>query len=77
MRVNTSKVYSQLPYTFPRTGFEIVPESEVLEEERLNQFKNGLYYPVNIGDVYAAKYQVVGKLGFGSSSTVWLARKLE
>ncbi|KAK7226784.1 hypothetical protein V2G26_014787 [Clonostachys chloroleuca] len=28
----------------------------------------------DIGDVYHSKYQVVGKLGFGSTSTVWLAK---
>ena len=48
----------------------------VVEEEQFGQFKAGLYYPVSIGDVYASKYQILGKLGFGSTSTVWLARNL-
>jgi hypothetical protein len=48
----------------------------VVEEEQFDQFRAGLYYPVNIGDVYASKYQILGKLGFGSTSTVWLARNL-
>lgn len=34
------------------------------------------YYPVRIGDLFASRYQVVGKLGFGATSTVWLARDL-
>ncbi|KAK3324416.1 kinase-like domain-containing protein [Cercophora scortea] len=42
-----------------------------------DEFKSGQYYPVNIGDVYESKYQVLGKLGFGSTSTVWLARHLQ
>ncbi|KAG6309254.1 hypothetical protein E4U44_007222 [Claviceps purpurea] len=34
------------------------------------------YYPVTIGEIFCARYQVVGKLGFGTTSTVWLARDL-
>ncbi|KAK3687957.1 kinase-like domain-containing protein [Podospora appendiculata] len=66
-----------VPLVFPTSGFELVPESEVLEEEMFDEFKSGQYYPVNIGDVYESKYQVLGKLGFGSTSTVWLARHLQ
>ena len=67
----------QVPLRFPTTGFEAVPVAQVLEEEMFDEFKAGYYYPVNIGDLFASdKYQVVGKLGFGSTSTVWRARDL-
>ncbi|RDL34569.1 CMGC protein kinase [Venustampulla echinocandica] len=62
---------------FPTNGFEVIPDSEVLEEEQFEKFQKGEYCPVNIGDVFASKYQVVGKLGFGVTSTVWLARDLQ
>lgn len=62
---------------FPVSGFELITESDVLEEEQLDEFAAGLYYPVNIGDVYTSKYQVLGKLGFGTTSTVWLAHNLQ
>jgi serine/threonine-protein kinase SRPK3 len=62
------------PLRFPPTGFEVVGENVILEEEQLEESKRGLYYPVNIGEVFDSKYQIVGKLGFGLSSTVWLAR---
>ena len=65
------------PRYFPTGGFETVHASEVLDEERLEQFKQGQYYPANIGDVISSKYQIVGKLGFGTTSTVWLAHDLE
>ncbi|KAJ5399741.1 hypothetical protein N7465_010230 [Penicillium sp. CMV-2018d] len=42
-----------------------------------SHFKQGQYYPANIGDVLISKYQIIGKLGFGTTSTVWLARDLE
>jgi hypothetical protein len=62
---------------FPTSGFEIVNASEVLEEERFAEFKTGRYYPVNIGQIFSSKYQIIGKLRFGVTSTVWLARDLE
>ncbi|KAH7085434.1 kinase domain-containing protein [Paraphoma chrysanthemicola] len=62
---------------FPTSRFEVVSDAVVLEEEQLEEFQRGVYYPVNIGDVFASKYQVVGKLGFGVTSTVWLARDLQ
>ncbi|KAJ0419522.1 kinase domain protein [Aspergillus carlsbadensis] len=62
---------------FPTSGFETVHPLEVLDEERFEKFKQGQYYPANIGDVLSSKYQIVDKLGFGTTSTVWLARDLE
>lgn len=65
------------PLRFPTTGFEVFAPSEILDEERFEEFKSGRYYPVNIGEVFDSKYQVIGKLGFGVTSTVWLARDLQ
>jgi serine/threonine-protein kinase SRPK3 len=62
---------------FPTTGFDLISDAQTLDEEQFDGFKRGLYYPVNIGDVFASKYQVVGKLGYGVTSTVWLARDLQ
>ncbi|OQE17046.1 hypothetical protein PENFLA_c025G07319 [Penicillium flavigenum] len=62
---------------FPTSGFEVIKPSQILEEERYREFKKGHYYPVTIGDVLVSKYQVLGKLGFGTTSTVWLARDLD
>lgn len=65
------------PRAFRTEGYRIVPRTTVLEEERLDGFWKGKYCPVNIGDIYRAQYQVVGKLGYGVASTVWLARDLK
>jgi hypothetical protein len=64
------------PLHFLAIGFEVVSEHVILEEEQLQECKRGPYYPVNIGGVFDAKYQIVGKLGVGVSSTVWLARDM-
>ncbi|GKZ59520.1 hypothetical protein AnigIFM49718_005402 [Aspergillus niger] len=65
------------PRRFPTTGFTTIPASTILEEEHFDSFRNGHYYPVNIGDVFASKYQANGKLGYGSTPTVWLAQDLQ
>ena len=65
------------PIRFHNTNYEVIGAAQKLEEEYFEDFKTGKYYPVRIGDVFASKYQVVGKLGFGVSSTVWLAHDLE
>lgn len=64
------------PVSFEKSGFEIVPDDVQLEEERCPTFQDGDYYPVEIGDVLVGRYQVLGKLGYGISSTVWLASDL-
>ena len=64
------------PLKFLTTDFEVINNDNILEKEQFEEFKSGRYCPVNIGDVFASKYQVVGKLGFGVTSTVWLARDL-
>jgi serine/threonine-protein kinase SRPK3 len=43
--------------------------------ENIESYQLGGYHPVHIGDKYHnEQYEIVHKLGFGSYSTVWLAR---
>ncbi|KAL8708418.1 MAG: hypothetical protein Q9220_006708 [cf. Caloplaca sp. 1 TL-2023] len=43
--------------------------------ETLEDYKSGGYHPVNINDKYCDdRYEIVHKLGYGSYSTVWLAK---
>ncbi|PGH12471.1 CMGC/SRPK protein kinase [Helicocarpus griseus UAMH5409] len=62
------------PRIFPSPGFEVVDPSELIEEETLPEYKADSYYPVYIGQIFRDRYQVVGKLGYRVTSTVWLAR---
>lgn len=48
-----------------------------LEEEKLPWYSEDHLYPVKIGDVFRSRYQVIGKLGYGGYSTVWLGRDLQ
>jgi len=61
---------------FPSSGFEIIDPSQIVEEERLPFYDHNDYYPMRIGEVIENRYQVVAKLGYGTSSTVWLCHDL-
>lgn len=49
----------------------------MIEEETVRDSKLNYYYPVQIGEVFQDRYRVIGKLGYGSASTVWLCHDLE
>ncbi|KAB8215212.1 kinase-like protein [Aspergillus novoparasiticus] len=64
------------PRVFPDSGFHSLDSTVTFEEETLPDYLEERYYPVHIGEIFKSQYQVVTKLGFGSSSTVWLCRDL-
>ncbi|GME41392.1 kinase-like protein [Neofusicoccum parvum] len=64
------------PLAFASNGFAPIPADQKVEEETLPDYIATRYYPVRIGEILRSRYQVVGKLGFGATSTVWLARDL-
>ncbi|KAF8340309.1 kinase-like domain-containing protein [Cantharellus anzutake] len=51
-----------------------IPYPRLDNIEDLTKYRPGGYHPVSVGDVFAGRYKVLHKLGFGGSSTVWLAR---
>lgn len=65
------------PRQFPSSGFQVIDPSDKVEEEKLPFYHREDYYPMRIGQVLRDRYQVVAKLGYGTSSTVWLCRDLE
>lgn len=54
----------------------IVTEESV-EEETVRGYKAEHYYPVRTSNLFHNRYKVIGKLGFGSASTVWLCHDLQ
>ncbi|KAI6779942.1 Serine/threonine-protein kinase SRPK [Emericellopsis cladophorae] len=64
------------PRQFPTHRGPLLPVQQLLEEETLPRYSAEHYYPARIGEVLGSQYQIVSKLGFGSTSTVWLARDL-
>ncbi|KAI8672818.1 Protein kinase domain-containing protein [Fusarium sp. Ph1] len=65
------------PLTLTNPNFTQIPLHQQVEEERLPDYIASRFYPARIGEVLRDRYQIVGKLGFGTTSTVWLARDLE
>ncbi|KFL62520.1 uncharacterized protein TERG_12481 [Trichophyton rubrum CBS 118892] len=59
------------------TPFVKLDSSGKTKEEELPEYIAEDFYPVYIGDVLASKYLVVAKLGFGSTSTIWLCRDVQ
>jgi hypothetical protein len=53
-------VYEELPHEIP------------VDEERVPGYNAKYFYPANPGDILENRYQPGVKLGWGSSSTVWL-----
>nr|POE98275.1 serine/threonine-protein kinase srpk [Quercus suber] len=68
-------------YSPPRqiavNGFKLIDAAEKLEEENWDWYSADAYYPVQIGDTFRSRYQVLGKLGYGAHSTAWLGRDLQ
>jgi len=47
-------------------------DSDLDDQENPNEYTQGGYYPVKIGEVFNRRYSVIRKLGWGQFSTVWL-----
>ncbi|RAL04616.1 kinase-like protein [Aspergillus ibericus CBS 121593] len=65
------------PLDFSNPSYARIPVTQKIEEETMPGYVASRYYPARIGEVIKSQYQIVGKLGFGASSTVWLARDLD
>lgn len=62
-----------LPPTDPTFA---IPSHEIVDEERYPNNVPQDYYPAKPGETLGDKYQLLAKIGWGTSSTVWLARDL-
>lgn len=66
--------------SYPRqpsnASFSVLSGTAKVEEEKLPWYSPVQFYQTHIGEVFNSRYQVVGKLGYGSSSTAWLCRDL-
>lgn len=48
------------------TRFDTIDVAQKVEEETLSWYSPEDFYPVKIGETFKSRYQVVGKLGYGS-----------
>lgn len=61
------------PTQFPLVG-SAIPQRELVDEEACPGYNSKYYYPANPGEILANHYQLLAKIGWGTRSTVWLAR---
>jgi hypothetical protein len=57
------------------TTSHLLPSNTLLEEEENPDYDPKHFYPARVGETLR-KYQIVSKLGWGTSSTVWLAKEI-
>lgn len=60
-----------MPASQPLT---VLPADVPIEEERTPGYDPKRFLPVNPGDLLNSRYKIVVKLGWGTTSTVWLAQ---
>lgn len=53
---------------------EALPPDIPIDEENVPGYQPEVFYPANPGDVLNGRYELLAKVGWGTSSTVWLAR---
>ena len=53
-----------------------IPRHELVDEETGPAYNPRSYYPAKPGQVLASHYQLLVKIGWGTRSTVWLARDI-
>jgi hypothetical protein len=64
---------SSRPTPTMNTISHLLPANILLEEEENPDYDPKRFYPARVGETIQ-KYQIVSKLGWGTSSTVWLAK---
>ena len=73
----STKMLTQLATTGVSSRFEKIDPSYLVEEETVSGYNPKHYYPVKLGEVLYERYKIIGKLGYGSASTVWLCRDIQ
>jgi hypothetical protein len=70
---SAKKLLWQLPPANPGSP---IPQQELVDEEVSPDYNSTTFYPAKPGEVLAKKFQILVKIGWGSQSTVWLARDI-
>jgi hypothetical protein len=71
-----SALLRKRPFPMPFPGPPL-PPGILVDEEISPVYDSKYFYPAKPGEVLADRYQTLVKVGWGVSSTVWLARDLQ
>ncbi|KAJ5927546.1 hypothetical protein N7516_009319 [Penicillium verrucosum] len=70
------RVIQSVPCKPSHLPAKLLPTADLVEEEHTAHYKPQHFYPVRLYEILNNRYQVAAKIGWGTSSTVWLARDL-
>jgi hypothetical protein len=69
-----TEYYASYQLTEPSDCLDVTDQANWRKiEETLDVYGPGGFHPVQLGDIFGGRYEVVRKIGFGRESTVWLA----
>lgn len=76
LSVSSTKALTPPPTLSSRTSsLSNESASEFYHSEQIEDYRPGGFHPVHFGDLlYNGQYEIIRKLGYGSFSTVWLAK---
>lgn len=60
----------------PSSSAVPIPQHELVDEEICPEYNARYFYSAKPGDILACHYQLLVKIGWGTRSTVWLARDI-
>jgi hypothetical protein len=60
--------------TSPHPQPDLISGHKLIEEETNPHYKADAWYPAKIGEVLNGHYELLVKLGYGMTATVWLAK---
>ncbi|EFR04873.1 CMGC protein kinase [Nannizzia gypsea CBS 118893] len=72
----SSSQWTSTPRNFSKAGTDLIDQLLEFEEETLPTYRPEKYYPVHQGEVLHNRYQMLAKLGYGVTSTVWFGKDL-
>ncbi|KAF2456385.1 protein kinase [Lineolata rhizophorae] len=75
-RARPTIVFRHPPWPPSPTTAPCLDPRQPIEEEKTPYYHPSQFYPARLGQILNDRYQLATKLGYGSSSTVWLARDL-
>lgn len=64
------------PWPLSKAVAPALDQRQPIEEEKTPYYDPKRFYPTYLGQVLNERYQIATKLGYGTNSTVWLARDL-
>ena len=70
------RVLRTRPWPMTTAVAPFIDDSRPMEEEATPYYNPKRFYPTRLGEVLNDRYQVATKFGYGTGSTVWLARDL-